>query len=78
MKKLYLIAGGTDGYCSIRYTFDYDLALKVMDDNQEAYSGFDDPDSINVPDDATYESLGISYSLEDDLDEDFEDEESDE
>ena len=71
MKPLYLIAGGTDGYTSIQYTFDKELAERVIDEDQESYSGMDSgPDVIMVPEAMTYADLGISYPLEDD----FEDE----
>ena len=72
MKRLYIIAGGTDGYVSVQFTFDGELADRVIDNNPESYSGMDcGPESILVPDDATYESLGISYPLEED-EEDYE------
>lgn len=78
MKRLYIVAGGTDGYVNISFTFDGELAVRVIDNNPESYGGMDSgPSSILVPDDATYESLGITYPLEED-DEDYEDEEDDE
>lgn len=75
MKRLYIVAGGTDGYVNIRFTFDGDLADRVVENSPEAYSDEGCINSILVPDDATYESLGVSYPLEED---DYEDEEDDE
>lgn len=65
MKRLYLIAGGTDGYVSIQYTFDGDLAERVIEEDPESFGGMDGgPEFILVPDHMTYEDLGISYPLE--------------
>lgn len=66
MKRLYIIAGGTDGYVNIKFTFYRDIADRVMENDPESYGDCDCLTSILVPDDATYESLGISYPLEED------------
>jgi hypothetical protein len=72
LKPLYLIAGGTDGYTSIQYTFNKELAERAIEEDPESYGGMDSgPDCIMVPEAMTYADLGISYTLEDD----FEDEE---
>lgn len=64
-KPIYMIAGGTDGYVSIFYTFDYELACSACDNNPEMFGGFDGGiESLPVPADATYKSLGVT-SLED-------------
>lgn len=69
MKPLYLIAGGTDGYTSIQYTFNKELAERVIDENPDSYGGMDSgPDCIMVPEAMTYADLGICYTLEDNLD----------
>lgn len=66
MKPLYIIAGGTDGYCSIQYTFDKELAERVIDEYPESYSGMDSgPDCLMVPEAMTYADLGICSPLED-------------
>lgn len=78
MRRLYIVAGGTDGYVNIRFTFDDELANRVVEDNPETYGDEGCISSIIVPDDATYESLGISYPLEEDEDDDYEDGEDDE
>lgn len=61
MKRLYIFAGGTDGYVDIHYTLDEDIAERFASDIEECkiegdWSG---KDWIYVPDDSTYESLGI-------------------
>lgn len=66
MKRLYIIAGGTDGYVNIQYTFDRQLAQDTVDNDPEAYGDEGCVDWILVPDEMTYECLGINYPLEDD------------
>lgn len=67
-KKLYMCAGGTDGYVSIHYTFDADVLDRFMESRPDAFGGGDSETHILVPADATYESLGIRYSIEEDWD----------
>lgn len=58
LKPLYIIAGGTDGYTSVQYTFNKDLAERVIEEDQESYSGMDSgPDAIMVPEAMTYADL---------------------
>lgn len=67
LKPLYIIAGGTDGYTSVQYTFDKELAERVIDEDPESYGGMDSgPDAIMVPETMTYADLGITYPLEED------------
>lgn len=68
LKPLYVIAGGSDGYTYVRYTFNEELA-KHMTDEEEDYQGMDSPDYIMVPESMTYADLGITDPLEDDFDE---------
>jgi hypothetical protein len=76
LKPLYLIAGGTDGYTNIQYTFDGSLAQRAIDEDPESYGGMDSgPDCIMVPEAMTYADLGISYPLEEDYDDLDEEEE---
>jgi hypothetical protein len=71
MKILYiLVADGGDGSYSLRYTFDTELIHKLEHFNGDGSrdAGFDgdgfNPNILTVPDDSTYESLGISkYSV---------------
>jgi hypothetical protein len=73
LKPLYLIAGGTDGYTSIQYTFDKELAERVIDEDLESYGGMDSgPDVLMVPEAMTYADLGICSPLEDDFDDEDE------
>ncbi len=66
MKPLYMIAGGTDGYVSIHYTFDGELAQRVIDENPNSFGGMDSgPDCIMVPEQMTYADLGITWTVED-------------
>lgn len=65
-KRLYVLSGGTDGYVSSHYTFDEEVAERVLSDDPECYPDDDCLDSIKVPSFLTYEDLGISYPLEDD------------
>ncbi|UOL48570.1 hypothetical protein QGX12_gp074 [Pseudomonas phage Kremar] len=71
LKPLYIIAGGSDGYTYVQYTFDRERAQKEIDENTD-YQGMDSgPDAIMVPETMTYADLGITYPLEDeDEDED--------
>lgn len=59
MKKLYMIAGGTDGYASIVYSFDEEAIDTLYNKCEESYAATDSKTSITVPDECTYESLGI-------------------
>lgn len=69
MKLLYMFAGGTDGYVNIHYTLDKQVAERFAADinSGDREGDWSDEDSILVPDDATYESLGINYSIESDM-----------
>lgn len=68
MKPLYIIAGSSDGYNYIQYTFNKELAER-MTDEEEDYMGMDSgPDAIMVPEAMTYADLGICSPLEDDFD----------
>lgn len=58
-KPLYMIAGGTDGYVSIVYSFSEHAINQLMEDNEDVYGGTDSETYIMVPEDSTYESLGI-------------------
>lgn len=70
LKPLYIIAGGTDGYCSIQYTFSKEIAERNIEDYPESYGGMDSgPDVIMVPETMTYADLGITYSLDDEEEE---------
>lgn len=66
MKLYMLIQDCGDGSNSISYTLDADLIRKLenFDGEGSRHAGFDgdgfNPRSIIVPDDSTYESLGIS------------------
>lgn len=74
LKPLYIIAGGSDGYVYIQYTFNKELAER-MTNEEEDYQGMDSgPDVLMVPETMTYADLGITSPLEDD----FDDEEGDE
>lgn len=76
LKPLYLIAGGTDGYTSIQYTFSKELAERAIDEYPESYGGMDSgPDVVMVPAAMTYADLGISYPLEEDYDDELDDDE---
>lgn len=66
-KKLHMCAGGSDGYVTIHYTFDADVLERFMDKRVEEFGGGDSETYILVPADATYESLGISYPIEQDF-----------
>jgi hypothetical protein len=69
MKQLYMFAGGTDGYVNIHYTLNKDVAERFNADinSGDIEGDWSDEESILVPDDATYESLGICYSIESDM-----------
>lgn len=71
-KLLYMIAGGTDGYVNIKFSFDYDAIRRYADKYEESFGGTDSDTYIRVPADATYESLGIRYPVELDMDDDDE------
>jgi hypothetical protein len=58
-KPLYMIAGGTDGYVSIVFSFDEKAINQLAEQNEESYAATDSETYIMVPADATYESLGI-------------------
>lgn len=74
MKPLYIIAGSSDGYNYVQYTFNKELAER-MTDEAEDYMGMDSgPDAIMVPEAMTYADLGICSPLEDDFEDDFEEE----
>lgn len=74
MKNLYVISRDCgDGSNSVNYTFDAELISKLeeMANNDELRydSGLLDGDGfhydvLTVPDDCTYESLGISYPFD--------------
>lgn len=72
MKTLYiLIQDGGDGSYYPKFTLDPAVIAKMQasyDDGEYEGPGFDGDgfhySTINVPDDATYKSLGISYPLE--------------
>jgi hypothetical protein len=67
LKPLYIIAGGSDGYTYVQYTFDRELAQRVIDEDTD-YQGMDSgPDAIMVPEAMTYADLGICSPLEDDF-----------
>lgn len=69
LKPLYILAGGSDGYTSVHYTFDGDLAERYCNE-EEDFQGMDSgPDVIMVPEAMTYADLGICRSLEEDLEE---------
>ena len=70
MKQLYILSGGTDGYVSASFTFDGDLAEKVLARDVESYPDRGCLDSITVPAWMTYKDLGIFDPIEDN----FEDE----
>lgn len=70
MKLFILVNDCGDGSYSLRYTLDAGLIAKLNDYDgfADQHAGFDaegfNPRSITVPDDSTYESLGISqYSI---------------
>lgn len=68
MKNLYIVAGGSDGYVGVYYTFHRHLAerfIELSDSDDGTYS--DDPDYIFVPEEMTYEDLGITGSLIEDM-----------
>lgn len=82
-KLLYiLISDGGDGSFYPNYTFNTELIDKLQkaaDDDRMCYDngiGVDGDgfhyDTLNVPEDATYESLGIISPLEDDYADQFE------
>lgn len=83
MKTLYLLTSdGGDGSRSIHYTFDGAFVQRLDDNSDQAdYDalGMDGDgfgyDTLTVPDECTYESLGISNCAEG---YEFEDEEEDE
>lgn len=58
-KTLHMMAGGTDGYVNIVFSFDASLLDKLEELDPESYSGNDSYTSIQVPNNATYESLDI-------------------
>jgi len=58
-KPLYMIAGGTDGYVSIVFSFSKEAIDQLEEAREESYAGTDSETHIVVPADATYESLGI-------------------
>jgi hypothetical protein len=64
MKPLYLIASSSDGYTCIHYTFNQELAQKFCDEDEDFYGMDSGPDVLMVPDDMTYEDLGITDPLE--------------
>lgn len=76
MKLYILISNNGDGSSSVQFTLDYSVIEKMEKDYDESNPEFDyerwaDGDgfhykTINVPDDSTYESLGIRYPLESD------------
>lgn len=73
-KPLYiLISNGGDGSYSTNYTLDPALIQKLREAYDNDLMDYDDVgcdgdgfhyDTINVPFDATYESLGISYPMD--------------
>lgn len=70
MKPLYIIAGGSDGYTCVQYTFNKEHAERCTNEDPD-YMGMDSgPDCLMVPEAMTYADLGICSPLEDD----FEDE----
>lgn len=69
LKPLYIIAGSSDGYNYIQYTFNEELANR-MTVEEEDYQGMDSgPDTIMVPASMTYAELGITDPLEEDFEE---------
>lgn len=68
LKPLYMIASASNGYSAIHYTFDKNVAENAIENDPEEFGGMDSgPDCIMVPEAMTYADLGITYSLEDDL-----------
>jgi hypothetical protein len=68
MKHLYFVATQSDGYVSIHYTLDKDVADKFAED-QEGEGDVSEVESVIIPDECTYETLGITYPIEHDWNE---------
>lgn len=64
MKNLYILAGTSDSYVGIGYTFDKEVADRVWEGNEEYYIDDGGFDSILVPEHLTYADLGITDPLE--------------
>lgn len=62
-KTLYIVAGGTDGYVDFFYTFSNKAYNKFYGDNDELHDDCEwqgNVSTIQVPEESTYESLGIT------------------
>lgn len=69
-KTLFIVAGGTDGYVDFFYSFShkaYNEFYVDNDDLQEDIEWQGNVSTIQVPIDSTYESLGITSIMEENL-----------
>lgn len=64
MKQLYIVAGGSDGYVSIFYTFNEDAAEWFVDQTEDG-SNWSDVESLLVPDDFELPDSTIDESYQD-------------
>lgn len=66
-KTLFIVAGGTDGYVDFFYTFSHKVYNEFYGDNDQLHDDYEwqgNATTIQVPIDATYESLGITSLME--------------
>jgi hypothetical protein len=70
-KTLFIVAGGTDGYVDFFYTFSHDAYNRFYgnQEDEDVYNEWQgNASTIQVPVDATYESLGIKTVIENHFD----------
>ena len=66
-KTLFIVAGGSDGYVDFFYTFSHEAYNTFYGNRDDEDDGWQrNHSSLQVPEDATYESLGITTIIEDD------------